>query len=484
MRYFFAFCFALFYGLLLGQDVILKEVTFHAPCLLPGVNCQTTCTGDENGWVRINYDETGGSISNEANSTLAWKFGGTTKPVAYVSGYFGRVSAKFSKGVSSTCALDKIYVRGIGDDGYNLCPKLLKSTGDFLAESFNIKFPLHVVNYLDKFTIRWSFTKNPLCLTDPDATSIEWTYIGESKNPLYLTYATPIKGTTLASPAIGGFLDEATTFFKSSLHISCLAASGKSTENDVVNSIYSAFQNRCVSKEGSNNCMKYWGPKVNFCNNIYQMLKYEDGHCGEWALFFNDMIKIHGISGSKVTLVTCGVFDVNDFSGTLPTTIPPLLPPPIDYIANFQTQIDAFFGSEKINVVRYDDALLLVNNWDFTFGEHFFGSWNYNTTPHTITLMNSKTITSADNNGVAAQGTPNENPYSRFGNHALVVWNQSIYDPSYGANVYSTEFEWAINSLKATMVGLCIYTKNNVMNEVLWLNDKDNIPIVPLTFSN
>jgi hypothetical protein len=470
MRYFFAFCFAFWGGGLLAQ-VTLNEVTFHTPCNSSTNDCQTVCSGEGKGWVSIINDN--GTPLSFPSYTVAWKVGvSIPKPVAYVSGYTGRVSAKFSKVVGSTCALGEIYIRGVGDGGYTLCPKLLKSTGDFLPESFDFAFPIHIVKFIKDFSIKWYFTTDPQCL-NTNATNIVWTYISTSTNPLYLTYAPPITGRTPATPAVGGYLDVPTTFSISSLHISCLAANDKSTESDVVNGIYSAFTGRCVSKFGSDICMKYWGSTANAGENIFELLSNNDGVCGQWANFFNDMIKLQGISGSKVTIITCGTLDVQSMTGLLSQTD----------INSFQTQINTFFGDEKTKVTKNLKAQILVKEWGFEIGDNFFGAWRFDNPQPTISLNNAQIIKTADNNGLPAQG--NTNPRSYFSNHAVVEWNQLIFDPSYGSGPFSSESAWINSSLKGIQAGFCVYKKTSMLiYEIIWLKDKINIPISPITFSN
>jgi len=59
-----------------------------------------------------------------------------------------------------------------------------------------------------------------------------------------------------------------------------------------------------------------------------------------------------------------------------------------------------------------------------------------------------------DLKGVAGQG--NEDPYSEFENHFIVMYNHEYYDPSYGGDIYNTKEKWE----NASLDGFLVYKKH------------------------
>jgi hypothetical protein len=503
MRYFLFMYFVLCYHLLAGQVLKLKEVMFHTPCSNPLVVNTTydqTCTGQENGWIKIKSDE-GVLFSGGAGSVVAWKKGTSTdvkKPVGYVSGYKGRVSAKI-KLPTNQCIPPHIWVKGVSTTGYTLKPQHIGlpvgpvapgGTISFAPQAFEQEFPVGVVQCFDEFVIKWYYTTdhnviNPVVPNFP----VQWTLIGESSNLLLVTHDKPIEGVTpLATPGFSFTLDEPTTFFLTSLYISCKAADGQSNNANIVNNIYTEFQQTvngglCVKKynSSSSDCMKYWGglnPLGPGCRGIIGLLKYKDANCGEWASFFNDMIKLHGIQGSKVTLVYWGDFVAGE--GSLSTTDEGL----------FSTDLNSFFGSSMSSVIvdgspTYTSGYLIVKNWNLTTADHLF-SRNKDYPPSSppppsfnITV-GGNTMYYGEVNGLKAQGI--SNPISIFTNHAIVFYDGKYYDPSYGAPVAYSKENWIANSLAGLGAAGYYLSTPTMPKGFIWVMNKTYIDPSLITF--
>jgi hypothetical protein len=78
--------------------------------------------------------------------------------------------------------------------------------------------------------------------------------------------------------------------------------------------------------------------------------------------------------------------------------------------------------------------------------------------------------------GAPAQG--NSNPQSTFSDHAIVKYNNKIYDPSYGTQIFSSEEEWESASLHGAGIAFEIvyFPPSGGMIYLMWLYDK-NIPL-------
>ena len=79
----------------------------------------------------------------------------------------------------------------------------------------------------------------------------------------------------------------------------------------------------------------------------------------------------------------------------------------------------------NLPAVNYDiTPIYYVKNWD---------------------LSNANPFSPIDQNGIAGQG--NGNPRADFDNHAIVKYNNTYYDPSYGSSKKASKIEWEDSSI-------------------------------------
>lgn len=418
------FFFLVFTTLMANGQPVLQKVTFHAP---------------ENAmhWVAIRPDDA--SASPKHTKVEVWNKSRPDQwqPVCYVSGCCPKVSAIFEMEASHGCTSD-IYVKGQSDDlKYNLPAQKLKANKEYEIAEFIEMFPKYKVQFLPRFAINWYYT------TDPE--NGPWRLIRESQCMMFLLHKEPIDGES-------GW-GEPTTFFHSSIYLSCLAANGlgkigTSPDPDgVVSGIYSEFSDRCVQKVGGSACMRYWGgwnpldPIVDpECRSIKGLLHYQDANCGEWAALLHDMVKIQGIDGSNVTVVIYGDRIGDTGIGALPTVLSDLL----------REDISSFFGLAASDVTIYPYGYFFVKSYTFGGVRKFYVEQNATTPPITVFGTTNK-IYSANLTGAAAQGILD--PRSLFENHAIVEYIKKdgakiIYDPSYGTSPFANQNDWENASIE------------------------------------
>ncbi len=217
------------------------------------------------------------------------------------------------------------------------------------------------VGYNNSFSTRWDISFN---------NGDNWSDIeGESSNELYLTWK--------SGPS---------TAFETVLHIGCTKANGETSRDSILSDIWSEFTDCSVRVKGTTTDMTYWGSAATSTaygspQGTAQLLKLGGGRCGDWAIFFEDILSTQGITNVNV------------------------------------------FGIE----VGTPSVGFLVKNWSFS-GSGTSGDSDF---PY---LFSSEVT---DMTGVAGQG--NSNPKSDFSNHAL-IWdssNSKLYDPSYGSTPIS-----------------------------------------------
>ena len=458
-------------GYSIGQGLTINELYYHAPEI------------QSSGIIRIKTDKA--PHSPQECNVKAW-ISCFPFRVSYVSGTVPRVSAKFKKPTSNEnseegCEIpdnNTLYARGevyINNIlRFKLPSKVLTASCEYLPTNFqdpntgaDAGFEKYLVQYIPEIKIKWKYTSNP-----QDENS--WMDAGESINRMYLVHQTPITG----SPGKG----EETSFYLTSIDISCNSALGKGRNgsgnpvpDEVASTIYDAFRGRCVKKFGSNNCMMYWGPNAPNCLDISDLLLFEDASCDEWASFYNDMLRIHGLTSSVVVVV---YQDYQDNRGVLNSVSEIFL----------NLDVELFFGDEAPKV-SYNmlgnkiQSAIYVKNWMFNSSDRFYRDLDFED-PSTITVPYAPGMTAsihgAEIDGLPAQGITN--PHSIFTNHAIVSYHNSsgqteYYDPSYGTPVsgsYANANAWE----SASMAGygtVIKYKKIPVQEEyeVMWVFERE-----------
>lgn len=137
--------------------------------------------------------------------------------------------------------------------------------------------------------------------------------------------------------------------------------------------------------------LKYWDGGSASATNTAGLLRDGNGQCGAWAEFFIDMLKVQGISSTKI---------------------------------------------EVLDATDPRRRSFLVKNWTF------IGS---GVSPGTARYVYVLGIDVTDASGVAGQGNPD--PPGGFYNHFIVRYSGQYYDPSYGTGPFSSQSEWENASL-------------------------------------
>lgn len=271
----------------------------------------------------------------------------------------------------------KIKIRATGTDGYNIAAaeEFWVAPGRMSTDYYSaFTRAFETTKYYAAFTLTWQFS------VDNGAT---WEAAGETTSRVYVMYKAPM-------------ID---TLFETVVHVSTVAAAGAAENTDaaVADAIFQTFETRSISRfdgrkaYGGSGAMTYWGyraddPKCVPINSkqllpdIAQLLHYTDGRCGHWGQFFVGMLRTQGIAHGDVKTARAKNM-MADGSG------------------------------------RYEG--LIINNANFgapAAGQNGF-NWREG--------INFTTAGSIPGQG----GTP---MMQSFSNHALVLFNGKLYDPSYG----------------------------------------------------
>ena len=415
-------------------------------------------------------------------------------PAVYVSGSKAEVSATFVN--TNSCAPKSIFVKGVATVGnvtYNLPVKALTlkhGACTYPPTAFKEAFPDGLVMCNESFIINWFSTDNPEAKKIPEPSGIEWSSAGESTCFVMVTHDKPKKG------AISGIDEEGTTFFLSSIYISCKAADGLITaDEDVVTmKIFDAFRTRAMKKYQSQLNLKYWGGDnpfdVDACRSISGLLQYRDARCDEWASFFQDMLKIHGIKrGREATLTWQELYTKDPSIGVLfDATVTTLKDDCQQYFSNgYLSNIDFFHpyineNTEDESEIR---AFFFVKRHQFSNSQKFY-LYNIEANPNynfrvSVNLNNQTTPASNPlRDGEKSQG--NDDPRSYFENHEMISYQSKsgiIYlDPSYGipnsGTVFTNESSYEDIAIEGFGTMLFYETSPLVGYNLIWLNEMNN----------
>lgn len=306
-----------------------------------------------------------------------WKHGRSASdnaPICYTRNTSLKVDVKFVV-TQQPCSSETVSIEGKTNVGgtditftasLNVSPSATELTTTITG---NPALP-NEVNCIDTLDITWSYNKSGASANSA----------GASNNVLYITLGDPT-----GTPAYWTLLD-----------ISCRAATSATTENELVNKTYSAFQTRALTRKRDNKGLAYWKPaNSTTATNTALLLSSAigSGQCGSWAEFLIDMLKAHNVTTAiKVLIVVTKSDLLNATSG------------------------------------------FLVKDWAFTGSGAQPSPWPY--------------IISVDcNNQPGVAGQRNPEPPPSFYNHFIVQYGGQFYDPSYGSSVFSTQLNWENNSI-------------------------------------
>lgn len=203
--------------------------------------------------------------------------------------------------------------------------------------------------------------------------------VGKSANVLYVVLGDPA-----GTPAYWTLLD-----------ISCRAAAGSTTAQEVVERSFVPFTSRTLTRLRDGKGLTYWNPDTTTATNTQKLLASGDGsgQCGAWSEFLIDMYKAHGIGATDKVIV---VRTIADFSG---------------FITGF-----------------------LVKNWQFVGAGSQPAPFTHKLGAECIKIP-----------GIPGQRNPNPPP--AFYNHFIVKAFGKFYDRSYGGGPIAGQTEWEVGAI-------------------------------------
>ncbi len=364
----------------LGADAACSEcVTVHIQQLAYGgsgaytvkVDCAyPPCSGYASPqWLDANYD---GDVVDPGDRCY---------PVAYLRNTSVVLSNVRFYVAPSGPGASGVPVRGFGPDGLvfegtgNLAGNLLTVAGTLTS---SVPLP-DVVHYYGSFAIDWEVA------LDGDT----FYPAGTSSNRLYATYAAPLG-------------DRLESYF----HISTQAATGMSTEQDVIDAVWAEFADREVYNAYGERLGYYRGVLCAADCTYYsasELVYYTTSQCGGWADLMIQCLRTQGLSGA--TFVTAE-----------PRGAPTL---PLD--CGSYPQSAAGFLVKNYNLFPTFPPPCLTYPYKFNDPCGYYAPWS-------------------DPTCIDAPGLPgqdNLNPASWFARHFIVKINLKYYDPSYGAGPFT-----------------------------------------------
>lgn len=172
--------------------------------------------------------------------------------------------------VRGTCNFGGTALRWVGNVTVNIDDDTVTTAAALVSD---VPLP-NVVGCYDPATILWTATPtNPVGIA---------TLAGQSTHVIYAPLGA----------AAGGVTEHWTL-----LDVSCRAAAGRNTANDVVARIVNAFVGLNVVRKRDGLQMTYWLPNPTNAQSTADILGHAQGsgQCGAWAELLRDMARVHGI---------------------------------------------------------------------------------------------------------------------------------------------------------------------------------------------
>ncbi|MEY3239698.1 MAG: hypothetical protein RIR11_1136 [Bacteroidota bacterium] len=480
--------FILFFSIeVLSQSTIVESVAFFYP------------SENAKAFIDIRNDNTGvffSSTSLTPGVVKSWENNVNIAPVAYVSGYTPRVRSKFkhigpTNNCTQTCsAKGEVYINNVLTA--LLPPKELQGGAVYPTTQMvrpnnpelGCVFDYYTIRYIPDLKIKWYIS------TTPNIQS-SWAAAGETNHKLYILHNHP-----KIDDQGNGFI---TSFLETSFYLSCTGADGKGANagsglpetDEVALSIYDIFRTRNVKKLNGNKFMGYWEDGPSDCTEIQPFLAEQNGSCGIWAGFLNDMFRLQGLQNTGVSVIVYGQdFDFDQSLSYLTAA----------QEIQLESDLVSFFGNQRPFVKKEQNpasnktvAALFVKNWGFNNANKFYlVESTSNNQPLAIPSTNNS-ISFINNAGLPAQGENNNNPpFAAFPQHAITKYknssNQEVYfDPSYGApsqGWFLDKNDWEKNSIEA--YGTVVYYFKDGPNadpiEIIWVSSLDNNALLETSF--
>ena len=316
-------------------------------------------------------------------SSPQWVTTGSVKnPVAYVSGTAPKAAATFT--IDCATVPDSVWVRGNASDAIAFAAKhvaVANSSGSIHTFNYPSTTGSHVftpatVRFFKPFAIDWEIS------FDNGST---WKAIGTTENTLYVTRSAPQNETSEFK------------WFHTVYDLSCRNAQTKSTDTDIISSVWSEFTDHVVLNWNNDSLFYY---KIMNSPNVTlaTLLKYRDAECYTFAQLFLASIKIQGVvrtnnyvyitpQGNSVCGHSVNRFLVKDWTFGTPSAAGTC--PSFPYLNTYTTLIPAPYNA-------------------------------YNFTTADVT----------DQAGIP--GSCNANPSSYFNNHQIALLDGIYYDACYG----------------------------------------------------
>ena len=498
---------------IIAQQVLVRQVTMHEPTIDkanwivtkadPSTQASaTSCPGaitdplplDPKAYQRQVLVYFRGS-SNQNSSKL---------PAAYVSGCKANVRAEFSDPDKLCNNNIGVYVKGVAITNvggteyiYTLPVKQLDPLAKYPQTEFNESFPKNLIQYHENFNIHWYYSLDPASLENANSSSVEWKDAGISDCFIMITYKEPIKEQLTK-------LQESTKFFLTALYLSCKATNGLTPANDdeAIKAFFEPFravdgQMPVVSKHLSSAPLQYWGGRNPFsspaCRTIEGLLAYRDANCGEWAGFFQNILKVHGISTGKPALIYWQ--DFAETSGVIDSSTEAALMDDLNSVFGTTNAPTITLPKSSTGKIR---SYIFVNKQKFTEGARKFYLLNPEhshecdlpTGTNSIITPKNVVINSCNDVGIPAQG--NSDPKSSFRNHAMVHINSETLgtyglDPSYGApnstgSIFTNWADYESAAIAGFGVEFKYLSNTGKLYTILWVYEL-NKPEIQISFS-
>lgn len=177
----------------------------------------------------------------------------------------------------------KVEIRGKGTSLPSYSMPATVATSDatgisVAATALSSAFPNTVYCYAPPVGIQWDYSNDG---------GTTWTNAGVTSHKVYVTLDNP------ATPNL----------YQTVLETGCIAAQGKSSVNDVVSAVVSAFTSLKVKRAADGTIMQYWGPVATPDPGIFtteSLISHADGRCGAWQNFLIDVLKAQNIPSQAI----------------------------------------------------------------------------------------------------------------------------------------------------------------------------------------
>jgi hypothetical protein len=374
------------------STVVLKTVTFS------------------NGLSIQKDDGSGAYLSPQWNSNSS-----IPAPVAYISGKAPTVSATFSFSCSNAPA--SVWLKGSGPESMEF-PSMKVTVGSasphsimYPATAGSIVFTAGVVRFFKPYTINWQISFD----------GINWRSAGTSGNTLYVTKTAPQ----------AEFSNADFKWYHTVFDISCRNADKKSTEANIISSVWSEFTDHVVLNWNGDSLFYY--KSMNSPNvTLGSLLKYRDAECFTFAQLFLSLIKIQGIvrTNNYINIEADGSSGCNGY--------------PIDC---FLVK-DWIFGAASSGCTDFP-----YENTYATLMAYPYTSYNF--------------IKTDVKDAAGAPGVCTKNPASFFNNHQISKIDGVYYDACYGltfnkvTDIKTTAFSaWCCRFVDGNGIVHALFTKN------------------------